>query len=83
MPRVQPAVSTHTHLCVRCNYVSPCLQPLDPRGLCIVHRAVKVNKSGPFCNVCMHVIMAKRYAAARRLSLPALMALIGDITDVE
>lgn len=33
-----------------------------------VREAVKVNKDGPYCNVCHHLTMAKRYVEARGLN---------------
>lgn len=85
MPRVQRTLesSTHGHVCVRCAYAWSCIEVLKKSGLCIVHEAAKVNKTGPFCDVCMYLIMAKRCAIHHNLSFPAFVALIGDFTDVE
>lgn len=71
-------VGPHDHLCTRCNYEWGCLQ-----AKCHVEHAAKVNKGGPFCHLCMHIIMAKRFAILRELSFPAFLAMLGDLTDVE
>lgn len=89
--RAQSAASTrestyqigpHDHVCVRCEHLWDCLIG-RMNDKCYVRHAAKTNKSGPFCNLCMHIIMAKRFAAARQLSFAGLLALLGDFTDVE
>jgi hypothetical protein len=57
---------THTHTCVVCARVYGCLQ--DPVR-CKVMKAVKVNKSGPYCLLCYHLEMATRVATFRKMTL--------------
>lgn len=68
----------HRHRCARCEHDWDCLQVK-----CQVAHAAKSNKAGPFCELCLHLIMAKRLAAQRQYTLPAILALLGNPTDVE
>ena len=63
-------MSDHTHTCADCGHVWECedytLKKCHKTG---VSRAAIVNKQGPFCNLCLHLEMAKRYAEHRGLVL--------------
>lgn len=50
---------------------------------CQVTKAAKANKSGPFCALCLHLVMAKRLIAQRGITAAGFMALVGDLTDIE
>ncbi len=55
----------HSHDCCECGFTWTC----EHGTKCKVVVAAKVNKDGPFCELCRHAIMAIRYAAARRMDL--------------
>lgn len=69
---------THKHDCVRCDHRWNCLMVK-----CQVTKAAKANKSGPFCALCLHLVMAKRLIAQRGITAAGFMALVGDLTDIE
>lgn len=56
----------HTHTCatLTCGATWTC-NGVERGAVCDVIKAAKVNKQGPFCDLCLHVEMAKRYAAVR------------------
>lgn len=57
-------MTAHTHTCGACQHVFNCEG--EGRGpVCEVDKAAQVNKQGPFCELCRHVEMAKRYALLR------------------
>ena len=56
---------THTHICETCRHEWECLMT----SRCQVLTAVKVNKQGPFCGLCMHLEMARRFAEGRGITL--------------
>ena len=60
----------HTHICAECGHEFVCLEYTEKecrtKG---VFNAVQVNKSGPFCMLCLHLEMARRFAQARNLKL--------------
>jgi hypothetical protein len=57
----------HTHTCATptCRRTWACSTLVR----CQTERAAKVNKAGPWCGVCLHVEMAKRYARAFGIEL--------------
>lgn len=62
-------MSGHRHMCARCEFSWLCvLIPKRRQKVCPVDQAVKVNRGGPFCSLCQHIIMAKRVAAVRGLT---------------
>lgn len=50
------------HTCCVCGYV---WTSIDLKTENDVIKAVKVNKTGPYCLMCMHLEMAERYAIKR------------------
>lgn len=54
--------SPHEHVCVTCSWKWKCIFSSLP---CQVSKAVKVNKSGPFCELCRYEKMARRIRALR------------------
>jgi hypothetical protein len=54
----------HQHLCETCGYAWDCDQ-----AKCGVETARRVNKQGPYCELCRHVEMARRYAGLRHIPL--------------
>lgn len=75
-------IGPHEHVCARCDHHWDCLIG-RMNDKCYVRHAAKTNKGGPFCDLCMHIVMAKRFAVARQLSFPAFLAILGDFMDVE
>ena len=66
----------HHHTCARCAFEWRCLlQPKPAQKHCPVDVATHVNRSGPFCSLCLDIIMAKRVAQLRGLSDGELRAL--------
>lgn len=59
---------THTHHCDRCGYAWAC-----DKEKCQLAPAAKAMQSGPFCHVCYHIIMMKRFATARNLTAKQLI----------
>src|SRR5436190_24123080 len=60
----------HEHRCSRCGYAWTCEAPMKPKAKrCIVDVAAAVNASGPFCTLCLHLIMAVRMGRARGLTV--------------
>lgn len=67
----------HTHSCSRCTFQWFCLAVMKPnQKVCQVDVAVHQNKQGPFCELCRHLIMAKRVAQTRNLPTAVLLALL-------
>lgn len=60
----------HKHVCRRCKHEWVCqnftLKKCETKG---VIAALKVNKNGPFCLMCLFLEMAKRHAELRGLEL--------------
>lgn len=56
----------HSHTCACCGFTYQCrfynLKHCQTRG---VLKAAAINRQGPFCDVCRHLIMATRTAQAR------------------
>jgi hypothetical protein len=50
------------HVCCVCGFHWRSATPKEERH---VINAVKVNKDGPYCNMCHHLEMAERYALER------------------
>jgi len=50
----------HEHRCHCCDTTFPCEEKR-----CKAEKAAKVNKRGPYCNLCRHGIMFMRYAHNR------------------
>lgn len=61
------STSAHTHTCATptCRYTWECITLVK----CHVEQAAKINGAGPWCHLCLHVEMAKRYARARQITL--------------
>lgn len=43
-------------------------QPVDPKGARDILKAIEVNKSGPYCELCLALETARRVAGARRFN---------------
>lgn len=54
-------MSVHSHCCQVCRIFWNCKEGKR----CKVERAVKINKRGPYCNMCLHGVMFLRYAGSR------------------
>lgn len=52
------------HICRSCGHS---WKSIDNDTARKVIAAAKVNKQGPFCNLCLHLVMALRFAKARQL----------------
>lgn len=50
----------HSHTCALCGHVWVCEQKK-----CEVEKAAKVNKQGPFCDLCYHLLMARNIVRLR------------------
>ncbi len=61
-------MSQHNHTCANpnCKHAWVCEYLDDP---CPILKAAKVNESGPFCELCYHIVMSKRIAAHRKINL--------------
>jgi hypothetical protein len=54
------------HVCAACGRSWQCFQKLEARSkTCKVDIAAKSNKQGPFCELCIHIEMARRHAQIR------------------
>lgn len=60
--------TNHTHICQTCQHEWDCFEP-KPFKKCPTMVAARVNRQGPFCALCLHVEMARRYAANRKIDL--------------
>lgn len=58
-------MSNHAHKCATCGYTWECE---EVKG-CKVEAAAKTNREGPHCILCLHIIMARRYANHRAVVL--------------
>ena len=60
----------HTHTCCKCGFEYECiyydLESCKRKG---VFKAMQVNHDGPYCNLCQHLEMARRFAEHRGLKL--------------
>ncbi len=59
-------MTDRTHTCSECGHV---WKSIDDRTARDVRKAASINKTGPFCHLCQHIEMARRYANMRGLSL--------------
>ena len=66
-----PTGGRHTHTCETCRHEWACLHVK-----CQTAHAAKVNKQGPFCGLCLHLEMARRFAEARGITLKVKQAKI-------
>lgn len=66
-------MTEHEHACARCSHVWRCRLRLKGKRTpcCEVAKAAKVNKQGPFCDLCYHEEMAARIRRARGLRAAA------------
>lgn len=55
------------HTCQECGHRWDCLEPRHPR--CGIETAARANKTGPFCGLCRHLEMARRFAFLRGIRL--------------
>jgi len=75
MNQSSPLPTAHTHTCANqeCGHVWHC-DGVGKGKVCQVFTAAKVNKEGPWCALCLHIEMAKRYAEARGKKLTVTLA---------
>lgn len=65
----------HCHYCELCGHQWRCEQTKKKCDASGTGRAAKVNGIGPYCDMCLHLIMAARYAKARGVGT-------GEISDL-
>ena len=63
----------HTHKCCKCSHTWECTgvgkQRKREAKVCEIDKAVKINKDGPYCEMCQHIEMAARIADVRGLEI--------------
>jgi hypothetical protein len=64
-------VNQHNHSCARCLHEWPCTVWMEKpkRKVCIVTEAARVNKQGPFCELCRGLLIAEAAANLRGLRI--------------